>query len=112
MGAVAGARRTQSSFPAFLAATNPSDLLVVHNDSANDSNQSDPAFLRTIAALPHVKRVESTTSPSELLLGADGTPAQDATHRLFDSSAQVLADVNGEFSNQDRPTVIRGRRAN
>ena len=112
MGAVAGARRTQSSFPAFLASTNPSDLLVLHNDSADDSNQSDPAFLRTIAALPHVNRVESTTSPSELLLGTDGNPAQDATHRGFDSSAQVLADVNGEFSNQDRPTVIRGRLAN
>lgn len=112
MGAVAGARRTQSSFPAFLASTNPSDLLVLHNDSADDSNHSDPAFLRTIAALPHVKRVESTTGPSELLLGADGNPAQDATHRLFDSSAQVLADISGEFSNQDRPTVIHGRLAN
>ena len=111
MAAVAGARRTQSSFPAFLASANPSDLLVLHNDSADDRNQSDPVFLRALAALPQVKRVESTTSPSELLLGADGTPAQDATHRLFNSSAQVLADVNGEFSDQDRPTVIQGRRA-
>jgi len=41
MGAVAGARRTQSSFPAFLRSTNPSDLLVLHNDSVNDSNQTD-----------------------------------------------------------------------
>ena len=85
---------------------------MLHNDSANDSNQSDPGFLRTLAALPQVKRVESTTAPSELLLGANGTPAQDATHRMFDSSAQVLADVNGEFSDQDRPRVIQGRRAN
>lgn len=112
MGAVAGARRTQSSFPAFLASTHPSDLVVLHNDSANDSNQSDPAFLRTLAALPQVKRVESTTAPSEQVLGANGTPAQDATDRLFNSSAQVLADVNGEFYDQDRPTVIAGRLAN
>jgi hypothetical protein len=111
LGAVAGARRTQSSFPAVLRSTNPSDLLVLHNDSANDLNQSDPGFLNTLGALPQVKRVESTTSPSELLLGADGAPAQDAAHRLFDSSAQVLADVNGEFSDQDRPVVIQGRRA-
>ncbi|MGO9875848.1 MAG: FtsX-like permease family protein [Acidimicrobiia bacterium] len=112
MGAVAGARRTQSSFPAFLASTHPSDLVVLHNDSANDSNQSDPAFLRTLAALPQVKRVESTTAPSEQVLGANGTPAQDATDRLFNSSAQVLGDVNGEFYDQDRPTVIAGRLAN
>ncbi|HTD51298.1 MAG TPA: hypothetical protein VK771_11895, partial [Acidimicrobiia bacterium] len=112
MGALAGARRTQSSFPALLRSTNPSDLLVLHNDSANDSNQSDAGFLRRLRALPGVKRVESTTGPSELVLGADGNPAQDATDRMFDSSAQVLADVNGEFSDQDRPVVIHGRRAN
>jgi len=112
MGAVAGARRTQSSFPAFLASTHPSDLLVLHNDSANDSNQSDPTFLRTLAALPHVRRVESVTDPSEQVLGANGTPAQTATARLFNSSAQVLADVNGEFYDHDRPTVIQGRLAN
>jgi hypothetical protein len=111
LASLAGARRTQSSFPVVLASTRPSDLLVLHNDSANDSNQSDPAFLRALGALPQVKRVESTTDPSELVLGADGTPAQDAAHRLFDSSAQVLADVNGEFSDQDRPVVLQGRRA-
>jgi hypothetical protein len=111
MGAVAGARRTQSSFPALLRSTHPSDLLVFHNDSADDSNRTDPAFLRTLAALPQVKRVESVTDPSEQVLGANGFPAQDATHRLFDSSAQVLADVNGEFYDQDRPIVVQGRRA-
>jgi len=63
MGAVAGARRTQSSFPALLASTHPSDLLVLHNDSANDHNQSDPAFLRTLAGLAHVRRVERLREP-------------------------------------------------
>ena len=36
MGAVAGARRTQSSFSTYLKSTNPSDLIVLHNDSADD----------------------------------------------------------------------------
>jgi hypothetical protein len=45
------------------------------------------------------------------VVGANGAPAQDAAHRAFDSSAQVLADVSGEFYNQDRPTVIQGRLA-
>ena len=82
LGAVAGARRTQSSFPAVLRSTNPSDLLVIHNDSANDSNQSDPGFLRKLRALPQVKRVESTTSPSELVLGADGMLVGQGLHAL------------------------------
>ncbi len=111
MGAVAGARRTQSSFPTFLASRNPSDLLVLHNDSATDSNASDAGFLRALRALRQVKWVESTTDPSEQVLGANGTPAQDVRSRMFDSSAQVLADVNGEFYDQDRPTVIQGRLA-
>ena len=112
MGAVAGARRTQSSFSTFLASTNPSDLLVTHNDSINDSNQTDPSFLRALAALPQVTRVESATDPSRLVLGANGSPGQDAADRTFDSSAHVLADVSGEFYSQDRPTVIQGRLAN
>ena len=111
MGAVAGARRTQSSFPALLRSTNPSDLLVLHNDSVNDSNRSDPGFLRTLAALPHVKQVESTSGPSELVLGPNGEPAHDAAHELFNSSTQFTADVSGEFIDQDRATVIQGRRA-
>ena len=111
MGAIAGARRTQSSFPAYLASTNPSDLLVVHNDSVTDLNVSDGSFLRTLSHLPHVKSIESVHGVSELLLGPDGTPAHDPASLLFNSSAQVVGNINGEFSNQDRPTVIQGRPA-
>jgi len=112
MGAIAAARRTQSSFPVYLASTNPSDLIVLHNDSINDSNQTDPAFLRALAAFPQVTRVESTTDPSDRLLGPNGTPLQDAQAQAFGSSVQVLADVSGEFYDQDRPTVLEGRLAN
>ncbi|MDQ1435549.1 MAG: hypothetical protein QOF59_2365, partial [Actinomycetota bacterium] len=61
IGVVAGARRTQSSFPKYLKSTNPSDLIVLHNDSADDSNRGDAAFLRKIASLPHVKKAESAS---------------------------------------------------
>jgi ABC-type antimicrobial peptide transport system permease subunit len=111
MGSLAGARRTQSSFPSFLRSTNPSDLIVFHNDSANDDNSSDPAFLRTIAHLPHVKQVESATSPSLLVLGPDGGPAQDAASKRFDSAVRTPATIDGLFFDQDRMTVIHGRRA-
>jgi len=109
MGAVAGARRTQSSYPRFERSTNPSDLIVVHNDSANDSNRDDARFLRQIARLPHVKSIESISSPSALVLGADGKPAHDAAHQQFDSTAQMVSDVSGEFFDQDRASVIQGR---
>ena len=111
MGSVAGARRTQSSFPSFLRSTNPSDLTVFHNDSATDDNSSDPGFLRTIAHLPHVKRVESATCPSLLVLGPDGEPAHDPASQLFDSAAGVRATVDGLYFDQDRPTVLHGRLA-
>jgi hypothetical protein len=107
--AIAGARRTQSSFPAFLRSTNPSDLLVYHDDSADDNNASDPSFLQTIARLPHVKHVESLSVPSEQVLGPDGAPDTDAAHRLFDSSVTNLASLDGLLFGQDRLTVLRGR---
>ena len=109
MGAVAGARRTQSSYPRFMRSTNPSDLIVLHNDSKDDKNIDDGAFLRRIARLPHVKRIESASSPSELVLGPDGTPSHDAAHDEFNSTGQVIADVSGEFLDQDRVIVTRGR---
>ncbi len=109
MGAIAGARRTESSFPKYLASTHPSDLLVLRNDSETDANTGDPAFLRRLAHLPHVARVESATSPTQQLLAPDGSVAHDATHELFDSTVQMTADVNGEFFDQDRPSVLEGR---
>jgi len=107
--AIAGARRTQSSYPAFLRSTNPSDLYVYHDDSANDSNATDASFLRTIARLPHVRHVESLTAPSEQVLGANGFPDTDAAHRLFDSSVDNLGSVDGLLFGQDRLTVLHGR---
>ena len=111
IGVIAGARRTQSSFPKYLKSTNPSDLIVLHNDSADDSNRGDAAFLRKIASLPHVKKAESASAPSELVLGPNGEPAHDPAHELFNSSTQFTADVSGAFLDQDRATVIEGRRA-
>jgi hypothetical protein len=108
-GAELGARRTQSSFASFMRSTNPSDLIVLHNDSGNDSNATDAAFRRKIASLPHVKRVETANSTSEQVLGPDGFPARDATHELFDSSVAASSDFDGEFFSQDRPAVIDGR---
>ncbi len=112
MGAVAGARRTQSSFPTYLKSTNPSDLIVLHSDSNDDSNATDPAFLRDLAHLPHVKRVRSSTGASELVLGPDGTAGRTGRYALFNSSVSTVSYVDGGFFDQDRPTVIQGRLLN
>src|ERR1700685_4846852 len=50
MGSVVAARRTDASYPKFLASTNPSDLVVEPFTKTNYS----PGFLRQLARLPHV----------------------------------------------------------
>jgi FtsX-like permease family/MacB-like periplasmic core domain len=111
MGALAAARRTQSSFPTYLASTNPSDLIVRHDDSQNDDNSTDAAYRQTIAHLPHVKDAASSTGPSVQTLDKNGVPDHDPAHVRFNSSVITQADVDGLFYDQLRPTVVEGRAA-
>jgi len=112
MAAVAAARRTQSSFPAFIAASKPSDLIVDTGGYSPADGLTlgyDPGAIAAIAHLPHVKRVESMAefARNVLELGPDGTPsASQATQMDFAGS------VDGEFFTQDRVTVVQGRMAN
>ena len=58
LGSLAAARRTQSSFSTFLAATNPSDLTVsVYSGGGSANPDYDPALTAAIARLPHVRHV-------------------------------------------------------
>ena len=62
MGAIAGARRTQSSFPIYAASTNPSqvDAFIAFVDPAiHDYAGYYPAKARAMAHLPHVKEAET-----------------------------------------------------
>ena len=76
LGAVAAARRTQSAFPAYLASTNPSDLTVLTGLSGPGSGY-DPAVIRKIAALPHVRRVESYAGLNVAILAPGAAPAKE-----------------------------------
>jgi FtsX-like permease family len=98
MGAVAAARRTQSSFPAFLASTNPSDMTVF----------TGPVPLNVLARLPHVKEVESADVLNAAQLGPNGRPVGRGG-----SAGQVFSvgSVDGLLFNQDRVTVVDGRMA-
>src|ERR1700722_1874210 len=98
MGALAGARRTDSSFPTYLASTNPSDLDVI----------TGPVPVSQFARVRGVKRVESATFFfNAALLGPNGAPIE-----ISDAHAYAVGSVDGLYFNQDRVTVVQGRMAN
>ena len=97
MGAVAAARRTESSFPAFLASTNPSNLSVFTGTTAEGR----------LAHLHHVRRVEGADVLNALPLGSKGAPdVAPAT------SQAITIGSAGLFFNEDRVTAIAGHMAN
>src|SRR5258708_2729180 len=56
MGSIAAGRRTQSSYPRFLASTNPSDLNVSIFGTTNSPSAASSGLTSDIAHLAHVKR--------------------------------------------------------
>src|ERR1019366_2892816 len=73
MASIAGGRRTQSSYPTFLASTNPSNI-VVSTTSQLGGVVTDVKLKSTIQHLPYVKRVVSVVGPSFLPITAKGLP--------------------------------------
>jgi hypothetical protein len=103
MASLVAARRTDSSYPKFLASTNPSDLIVQPNSSAN---QGYPHFLAQLAGLPRVKKIES----AEFFGAATITP-RGGIGTVLQSQVQLIASTDGMFSRQDRVTITAGRAA-
>jgi len=104
LASVAAARRTDSSYPDFLAGTNPSDLIVQPTTMPPYS----PAFLDgQLARLKHVSRVET----------AEGFNAATLTRRggfatFLITQVELVTSLDGLYSDQDRLTIVRGHRAN
>lgn len=114
MAAVAAARRTQSSFPAYLASTNPSDLdggTAIFDPSVGSSTPYDAKLVATIAHLPHVKATATYTgfNPEIVPLKAfhvhGHLPAGE-------QPAGLVGTTDGALSRIDRSLVIHGRSAN
>jgi hypothetical protein len=101
MGAVAAARRTQSSYPTFMTSTNPSDLTISYFDGV-----APPELTAAIANLPHVRTVASLVALAGIPLAPDGSPR---TEVIPDIDAYASAD--GLMSEMDRPTIVDGRMA-
>jgi hypothetical protein len=107
IGAIAAARRTQSSFSVFLASTSPSDLSVPTYGAAGNGANYSPGLTRQISQLPGVKHVEAWISVNAVPLRPNGSA--DLSHL-----AQIYptASVDGLYFSQDRAAVTQGRMAN
>jgi hypothetical protein len=105
MGSVAAARRTEGAYPAYLAATNPSDLMVLSGISATpDAPGYDPAVIRKIAALPVVAHVASYAGLNVGILGLDGQPVPAPY-----IAGPLPGSLDGEYFSTDRVTAVQGR---
>jgi hypothetical protein len=107
MASLAGARRTQSSYPTFLSSTNPSDLTVSAGSLNSDAADGSSAFTKEIAHLPGVKRVRDLIAPTVIPLTKKGAARLGLANVL-----QVYGSLDGELSQQDRLTLIKGHLTN
>ena len=111
MGAVAAARRTESSFSTFLASTNPSNLSLgtaLWSPALGYTTGYDGPLVAKIARLPHVRRAESFADVYSVPLAQDGEPTAAGEN----ANMNVEGSVGGLFFNQDRVSVVQGRMAN
>src|ERR1017187_7106087 len=101
MGSMVAARRTYSSYPQFLASTNPSDLVVQPFTTPAYS----AGFVRQLARLPHVNGVAVAVP----LTAATITPRGNLGTVLLAHVQLAASLAGGLFSGQDQVTIVRGR---
>jgi hypothetical protein len=110
MGALAAARRTQSSFSTFLASTNPPDLTVTIYGANANSTADDPSYspklTREIARLPHVRAVHVGVLLTAAPLDRSGAPRLNSVALSY-----PIGSVDGLFFTQDRVAVTKGHMA-
>jgi FtsX-like permease family len=105
MAALAGARRTQSSYPRFLASTNASDLTMAVYQVGPSAGKSR-SLKSTIERLPGVKHVVSASTPPIAVLGANGAARVNAL-----SNVNIAGSLDDMTITQDRLAVVSGRAA-
>ena len=106
MASIAGARLTQSSYPTFLASTNPSDMNVAIYDPATGGGPG-PTLTSLLSHLPGVRQVRAVAAPTIAPLAKSGSPDLGALNDVG-----IGGSVDGEYFRQDRLTVVQGRLAN
>jgi len=110
MGSVQAGRRTQSSYPAFLAGTNASDLTLSTYGAGGPTSQAatiySPKTAAAIAHLPEVKTVESWVGVFAIPLERDGAPDLALSNNIN------LAGSKDLYFDEDRVTPLQGQIAN
>ncbi len=106
MVSIAGARRSQSTFDAYLAATRASNL------QFQTSGVSDQFGVTTLsgklARLPHVEHVADAPSLLVTPLGANGKALSSAFN---DNDVTEVGSAGGMYYSQDRVIVTQGQMA-
>jgi hypothetical protein len=103
MASLIAARRTESSYPTFLAETNPSDLLVQPTTAVTCTS----GLVGQIARLPHVNRVGCA-----IALNAATVTRNGGIGTVLLTQVELVASPDGLFSDvQDRVTITSGRAA-
>jgi hypothetical protein len=69
----------------------------------------DPAILKKIARLPHVRRVEEYGEVNNALLRADGREVAPPKSAPANFEVGTVGSVNGLYIDQDRIAIIKGR---
>ncbi len=106
LASVAGARRTQSAFPAYLASTNPADLGAFTAFDGLTPTGYSPKVDSEIARLPYVSHEAEVIGFDPTLQVLSPTTSHAAPGQ---SPPAVEGSPNGEYVTQDRLTVVRGR---
>jgi len=108
MAAVAGARRTQSSFPGYLASTNPGDLEAFTEFDPISGAGYSPRVDRAIAGVRYVRRAAD-------VIGFDGTLQVLGPSRQGgvpgEAPPAFEGSPDGEYFTQDRVSLVQGRMA-
>ena len=102
MASVASARRTQSSYPVYLASTNPSTLtMAVYANAANGG--AGPSVAAAIRRLPDVRHVDTAEAPTLVPLAADGAPLLSTVGAIV-----ITGSDDGMMGAQDRLALFQG----
>ena len=106
MASVAAARRTQSSYPIYLASTNPSNLAMAVYSASGDGAPG-PDLTTQIGHLPYVRTVHTLDAIQALPLSPNGAPRLNTL-----GDAIMVGSTDGYLSAVDHLTAITGHLAN
>jgi len=111
LASVTAARRTESSYPDYLASTNPSSLVIQPNTDLNVSSAAQAYaiykhMLSRLRRLPHVTGLATADAVNATML----TPSGGYGPVLF-TQVQLVTSGDGMFTRQDRLTVTEGHAA-